>query len=304
MSEGGVKSNRFALVATAVIAGVLLLRMCVFTVQSHELAVVLTFGKPTGEDAAEGAHLKAPWPIQQVVRCDRRLRVLEGPLEELATADKLPILIGSFALWRVRSARTYLEQVDPADIEHRLQGILRSHQAAAIGRTRFGQLVSTDRAELRYEDVERQIRDGLQAEVAPLGIEIELVGIRRLGLPERVTEAVFERMREDRNAAAATILEAGKREAQKIKNQAETERRNRLRAAETAARAALAQAEQDAAVHYRKLGAEPELAVFLKKLEALRQILADPDTTMVFGPGDLPFDLLRGDAAPVGSAGR
>lgn len=296
-----MKGNRFALVATLVIALVLCLRMCVFTVQSNELAVVLTFGKPTGEDAQEGAHLKWPWPIQQVARFDRRVQVLEGPLEELATADKRALLVGTFALWRIKSARTFLEQVDPAEVEHKLERILRSHQAAAIGQTEFGQLVSAEREALRYEAVESQIEAGMKAEVSALGIEVVMVGIRRLGLPERVTEAVFERMREDRNALATTILERGKREAKTIKNRAETERRERILAAETAARGTLAEAEREAAVHYRKLGTEPELAILLKKLEALRRILADPDTTMIFGPGDVPFDLLRADAAPVES---
>jgi modulator of FtsH protease HflC len=300
-----MKGNRLALVATAVIALVLCLKMCLFTVQSNELAVVMTFGKPTGEDAIEGAHLKWPWPIQQVRRFDKRLRVLEGPLEELSTADQRAILVGSFALWRVRSGRQYLEQVDDAEVEHKLQRILRSHQSAAIGRTTFGQLVSAEQAQaLRYEEVEKQIMAGMQAEVEALGIEIEMVGIRRLGLPERVTEAVFERMREERNALASSIREKGKREAKTIEQAARTAADNRRLAARTTARGTLAAAEREAAVHRRKLGTEPELAVFLKKVEALKRILADPDTTMVFGPGDLPFDLLRSEVAPVGSRGR
>ncbi|MBL4849205.1 MAG: protease modulator HflC [Planctomycetes bacterium] len=302
-----MKSNRFALIATAVIALVLCLKMCLFTVQSNELAVVMTFGKPTGEDAQEGAHAKWPWPIQQVARFDKRLRVLEGPLEEIATADKRAILVGTFALWRIKSGRKFLEQIgDPAEAEHKLQRILRSHQAAAIGRTNFGQLVSADRKAqtLRYDQVEEQIRAGMQAEVEELGIEVKMVGIRRLGLPQRVTEAVFGRMREDRNTLATAIREKGKREAETIKQNAETERLKRILAAKAKAKGTLAQAEREAAVHYRKLGTEPELAVFLKKLEALKRILADPDTTMIFGPGDLPFDLLRSEAAPVTSQGR
>lgn len=299
-----MKGNRIALVATAVIALVLCLKMCLFTVQSNEVAVVMTFGKPTGEDATEGAHFKWPWPIQQVRSFDKRLQVLEGPVEEIGTADRRQILIGTFALWRIDSGRKFLEEVDPAEVEHKLLRFLRSHQSAAIGQTTFAQLISAEQSQaLRHEAIEKQIQAGMQAEVEAMGIKIEMVGIRRLGLPELVTKAVFERMREERNALASSIREKGKREAEAIKQAARTESRNRTLAARTEARGTLAAADRDAAVHIRKLGAEPELAVFLKKVEALKRILADPDTTMIFGPGDLPFDLLRSEVAPVTTRG-
>ncbi|MGE0706965.1 MAG: protease modulator HflC [Planctomycetota bacterium] len=296
--------NRLALVVAALVVGLLLLRMTVYTVQSTEVAVLLTFGRPTSEDSAQGAHFKWPWPIQQVKRFDKRLRVLNGPLEELSTADKRAVLVSSFVLWRVASGKTFLEKVDEREVDHKLVRILRSHQAAAIGQVRFGQLVSPDRAQLAYEQVEEQVRQGVQTEVAQLGIEVVMTGIRRLGLPQRVTEAVFQRMKEDRNTLAAQILERGRREAKTIRNKAETERRDRLREARVKARGYMADAERAAQDSYAKMAEEPELATFLKKLEALRNLLRDKSTTLVFDTDLPPFDVLKAETAPVSSEGR
>lgn len=292
-----MRQNRLALIVASLVAVVLVLRMTVYTVQSTEVAVLLTFGKPTSEDSEQGAHFKWPWPIQQVKRFDKRLRVLSGPLEELATADKGVVLVSSFLLWRVASGKTYLEQVDEREVDLKLVRILRSHQAAAIGQVRFGQLVSADRSQLAYQEVERRIREGVQADVAKLGIEVEMAGIRRLGLPQRLTEAVFARMQEDRATLASTILEEGRREARKIKNKAETEKRKRLREAEVAARGFMAKAETEAQVHYAEMAKAPELAIFLRKLEGLRNLLKDKSTTLVFDTNQPPFDLLRAPSA-------
>lgn len=293
-----MRENRLTLAVASVVVLVLLLRMTVFTVQSTETAVLLTFGKPTGEDQAEGAHAKWPWPVQQVKRFDKRLRVLEGPLEELSTSDKRAVLVSTFALWQVEKGKTFLEQVDEREVDQKLRRILRSHQAAAIGQVRFGQLVSADRDQLVYEKVETQIRDSLQKEVDSLGIKVVMVGIRRLGLPQRVTEAVFARMREDRNTLASAILEKGSREAKSVKNLAEREAGARLREAEAKARGHKAKGDSEAQEHYKAMARQPELAVLLKKLEALRVLLKDDSTTLVFDTNQPPFDLLR-STAPV-----
>jgi membrane protease subunit HflC len=299
-----VKENRLALVVAALVAVVLLLRMTVYTVESTEVAVLLTFGKPTSEDSAQGAHFKWPWPIQQEKRFDKRLRVLEGPLEESSTADQRVVLVSTFALWRIESAKTFLEQVDAREVDRKLIRILRSYQASAIGQVNFGQLVSADRTKLAYRQVEEQIRAGVQKDVQGLGIKIEMVGIRRLGLPQRVTEAVFQRMKEERNTLASAILERGRREAEAITQRAETAKGTRLLEAKAAARGYLAQAERTAQKHYQTMAEEPALAIFLKKLEALRNLLKDKSTTLVFDTNQPPFDLLRPEIAPVSTRGR
>ncbi len=303
---GGLAQQRLSLVVAALVVLLLVGRTVVYQVRDSEVAVVLTFGRATRDDAEPGPHLKWPWPIQQVRHLDGRLRVLKTPLEEMATADRRPILVATFALWRVASARALVETAGDTDEASRQLGhALRSRQLETISEYPFGALVSTDRARLRYDEIEGRILEKVRADARRLGLEVEVVGIRRLGLPEAATAAVFERMKKEREARAAELQAEGEAEAGRIRAAAERERDTLLAEARAAARRTLSQAELDARVHYEALAQDPELATFLKKLEALEALLARR-TTLVLDTSGPPFDLLdpRRDAAPGGPAGR
>jgi len=126
---------------------------------------------------------------------------------------------------------------------------------------------------------------------------VRMVGIRRLTLPKAATEAVFERMRADRKRLATRIRREGKEKADAIRRQAEEERSRLLVAAEKDARELLAQADRDASPAYTTMSTDPELAIFLKKLETLEKLLkprpGQPGPTLVMDSSQQPFDLLR-----------
>ena len=295
--------NPLSALMMAGVALVLVIYMFLFTIQENEVAVLSTFGKPTREAVKPGVSFKWPWPIQKVQRYDARLRVFKAPLEQMQTADKRALLVGSFLLWRIDSPQRFLERVREVEVaEAQLEDILRNHQAAAIAGARFGELVSTDPSQLRYAELEARIQEGVAREAKDFGVAVERVGIRRLALPEEITEAVFLRMRKDREALASEIRERGKRAAEGIRTQALEEQSKRLTEARAQARGLLAKAEEKARPHYARMAEEPELAIFLKKLEALEELLGDPTTTLILDSTQPPFDLLRASIAPVRSA--
>lgn len=299
----GVRQNRVTLLVAGVVALVLLLRMVIYEVEESEVAVLLTFGEPTAEDPTPGPSLKWPWPIQQVRTHDSRLRVYRTPLEETITKDSQTVLVGSFVLWRISSASQFEKGLrEVASAEMTLLSTLRSAQKNAVGKLEFHQLVNADPALLRYAEAEQEMLAAMRRELDGRGIEVALVGIRRLGLPENVTDAVFARMREERQALAARVLAEGRAEAGRIRAEAEGRKTALLSAAQAEARRTLAAAEKEIAGHYAVFEEDPELAVFLKKLEALRALL-DQRTTIVFDTQP-PFDLLHeSSVAPVATPG-
>jgi membrane protease subunit HflC len=285
--------NRLSLVVATLVVLVLLLRMTVYTVQDSEVAVLLTFGKPTSDKSEAGLSFKWPWPIQTVKRFDGRLRVLESPLEEMTTADEHAVLVGAFALWRVSSAKVFLEKFKTqADAERYLQRRLRHHQIAVISGTPFGALVSTNRKALKYTDVEDRIKAGLSANANTHGIAISMVGIRRLSLPKSSTEPVFDRMQADRDKLATTILQEGKERADAIRRNAEEERSRLLVQAEKDARDILIKADRDASPHYKAMAKDPELAIYLKKLEATGKLF-EKKATAVLDSSQPPLDVFK-----------
>lgn len=291
-----MRQNRLTLVVGVIVTLVFLLGMTTYEVNEAQVSVVTTFGRATGEVAEPGLHLKWPWPVQDVVTLDRRLHVLQAPLEEMRSQDGRTLLVGTFLLWRVGSAQAFHEKLGGDEAAERLlTTLLRDAQAAAIGEVRFDQLVSAEAEALRHDQVEAAMRTRIRASLAKTdyGVEVETVGIRRLGLPAEATVAVFARMREDRKKAAEVVLAAGRAEAGRIRADAQEARETLLAAARAEARATLGKAEQEAAEHYKVLGQDPELAVFLKEVEALRKVF-DERTTLVFDPTLPPFDLLKG----------
>ena len=289
--------NRLTVVVTALIVVILLLQMTVYTVRDSQVAVLLTFGKPTSQRHEAGLSVKWPWPIQEVKHFDARLQVLRSPLEEIITRDGHPVLVGTFALWKISSAKVFQEKFKTsADAQRFLLRRLRNHQLAAIGVTEFGALVSTNRERLRYKQVEERIRAGLAGDADAAGISVAMVGIRRLSLPERATEAVFERMKADRRKLATTIAQQGREQADAIRRRAEEQRSHLLVDAKKQARALLVDADRKSAPHYAAMAKDPELAVFLTKLEALDKLLRG-SPTVIFDTRQPPFDLLQ---APKG----
>ena len=297
--------NRLTIATAVLVLLVLLVQLVTFQVRETERAVVKTFGKATRDVREPGLYGKWPWPVEQVVRLDARLRVLEGPLQETVTEDKRSVLVACFVTWRIGERPLepvrFLESLGSVQAaELRLQGMLRSAQSAVLGGFPFSALVAPERAQLRWDQVEKRLREHVEPSARDeLGIEIAFVGIRRLALPKDTTENVFARMRSEREVKAAEYLAQGQAEADAIRAEADRFRDTELNAAHADARKLQAETEHENEKAYRVLEEDPELAIFLRKIEALKRGLAGRTTT-ILDTGSPPFDLL----APTSSQSR
>ncbi len=84
----------------------------------------------------------------------------------------------------------------------------------------------------------------------------------------------------------------GMAQAVKIKTDADSKKTELLAAAEARAKAIRGQGDAEAAKYYKMLEADPQLAMFLRDVEALKKILAER-TTIVLSADTEPFKLLR-----------
>lgn len=297
--------NRLTILAAALVVGVLFLELVAFRVRETEVAVVKTFGKATRPVREPGLYWKWPWPVEEVVREDARLRVLEGKLEEALTADRKSVLVSCFVAWKVADPVRYLESVEtPSEAERRLAGLLQSSQRTALGPFPFSAFVATDRAQLLWDRIEDAIRAPLKEKArTELGIDVVLVGIKGLALPKDATDRVFERMKREREVKAAELLSQGQTEAGNIRAAAERERQETLDAASAESRRLLAEADRESEAAYRVFEQDPELAIYLKKIEALKRAL-EKKTTLVLDTTSPPFDLLAPVTSRTASGGK
>ena len=84
----------------------------------------------------------------------------------------------------------------------------------------------------------------------------------------------------------------------RIRSEADSLREQQLARADADARRIRAEADAAAAEFYRVFEEDPELAMFLRKLEVLEETLGFRSTVLL-GPDTEPFDLLRGVPAPA-----
>jgi membrane protease subunit HflC len=266
-----------------------------FQVRQTEIAVVTTFGKYSGSDTNAGFQVRWPWPIQKVYKFDRRVHAFESKFDQSITSDQIPLLAMVYVGWRVAGdGRTFLEKLNGnvAEVERTLEPIVHNAKNEILGQHTFGDLISTNAANIQFDLIEREMLGRVQSRVREdYGIEIELLGIKQLGLPESITSTVFERMRAERGRLSAKYEAEGERDAKNIRTHADGQANAIL--AEALAQAARIQgdAEVQATRHYAAFKENPELAVFLFQLKALEQSLKEK-THLILDQQTPPFNLL------------
>ena len=276
-------------------AGLLLLPMVAFTVHEGEVAVVTSFGKIERAIAEAGLYFRWPWPTQKVHRYDNRLHLLSGTLEQSMMKDGQHILTAVYAGWQIAAPIRFFEGLGSIEsAERHLDGLIRSYKNTALGRYSFSSLVNVDPGKLKFEEMEQAVFDWVGPEaLRRYGINVGFVGFRKIGLPPDITKKVFERMRAEREAISERYISEGKGEAIKIRAQAESERDQILAEAKATAKRIRGDGDAAAAEYYQVFQENPELAIFLKKLEVLEETLTSK-TTIILGTDTEPFDLLRG----------
>ena len=295
MAEKSIFKHWPTMLLGLVVAAILLVAVFSFQLAQTHSAVVTTFGRPALV-TEPGLHFRWPFPFQKVYRFDHRVRCFsggEGKLEETMTGDGHNLLVGIYVNFRIRDAKTFfvtLENLTKA--ENQLNSWMRGAKNAAFGRYRFNQIINTDPAQMKLGEIQSAIRAELARQAEPYGIEIVGVGVNTINVPKTISEKVFDRMIAERKRIADKYIAEGNSEARKIRIKADSERTIKLAEAEAKAKEIRAQGDAEAAQYYAEFRQDPELAAFLRKLDALRTVMKGR-TTLVVDTATPPFDLLK-----------
>ncbi len=271
-----------------------------FRVNFDEVVLVTTFGRASENSVVNqegnqaGLHFKWPWPIQNVLRMDRRFFVLEDLLEQQETKDRHVIIARAFAAWRINNPlRFYRTFRSTEESETFLKERLRASKAE-ISRFTFDDLTNADPEKLKLDEIEQSLLDRMRSDLSghACGIEVASVGISRILLPERITRSVFSRMKQTRKRFAQNARSQGKAIAQSIKAETNSDKQRLLAFAERVAQNIRAQGDAAAAQYYAEYNKNPEFALFLRKLETLEKSLKK-NTTFILDTESEPFDLFK-----------
>ncbi len=259
--------------------------MCTFQVRSTEVAVLKTRGKFTQDNVITepGLKWKAPWPFQSVVITDKRVRVLEDTYEETQTKDSQNILVTTYTCWKVGDAyKFHITSASERDASTKLKTMIQSEKKSVLAQYTLSDLVNTDKEAFRFEEIERTLRDRVNAIAQEQsGIEVVDLGIRRLSFPKNVTEEIFNRMKKREESKAAKFQAEGQADAQAIVARASAISENILAVSNRLADEIKADAQKKVGEYYTKFDKNPELRLFLDRVEAARRILKDRSTIIL-----------------------
>ncbi|MHC2252889.1 protease modulator HflC [Bradyrhizobium embrapense] len=189
----------------------------VFTVQQTEQTIVLRFGEPVDVVTEPGLHFKAPW--NSVINVDKRILDLENPSQEVIASDQKRLVVDAFARYRIKNALRYYTSVGSIQAANlQLTTLLNAALRRVLGEVTFITVVRDDREKLM-----QRIREQLDKEADGYGIEVVDVRIRRADLPEQNSQAVYNRMKTEREREAAEFRAQGDQKAQEIRSKADRE---------------------------------------------------------------------------------
>jgi modulator of FtsH protease HflC len=284
-----------------IFSGILLLlivasMLFVFQVRQSEVAVVTRFDR-INRSGGPGPHFKWPWPIEKVYKIDERIQSLQDQFTEDLTGDNNNLLTSAYVGWSITNVIEFFPKFRNGSIEsaqRMLEGILSSAKRSVVGQHPLSDFVNPDPNELKFDAIERQIQQLVQAQLETnrCGIQINFLGIKKLGLPEGVTETVFSRMISERNMRSKRLEDEGEAEAAKIRSAAVRQASEMLANAQADATRIRAEGEAEAAKILPTFQQNPELAKFLMRIDALTQSLKD-HSTLIFDERTPPFDLFR-----------
>ena len=302
-----MKRSLPSIVAAIIIALILILHMVTFQVRKNEVALVKTFGRiqppdPVKKESPDvktepGLYFKWPWPVQRVTIYDNRIQLSETIGAETPTQDRKNVIVTTAIGWKIADPYTfYIKNTDMKDAEVKLLNRVRNDQTTVIGQYDFASFVSTNPDELKYDEIERKIREAVQS-TAPteFGIDVQYVGIEGLALPKSITTDIFTAMKKEREAEAVRFTSEGESEANRIKAEAEGIAGTIMAFADRQAEQIIAEGKARAAAYNETFKKDEDLAVFLLEMDYMGKILKDR-TTVLFD-AQPPFDLLKEVAA-------
>ncbi|MGP8200965.1 MAG: SPFH domain-containing protein [Limisphaerales bacterium] len=292
-----MKRSRLTIAVAFVLIVIFGLLLFVYQVRKSEVAVVTLFGRVDHVKETPGPGFRLPWPIEKVYKLDQRIQDFEGRFEQVKLPDQNLIFLLVYVGWRIDDPAVFFPKFSNGSVvaaQGVLEDVVRSAKNEVAGQHPFPDFISADEKQMKLTQIEGEILDKVRQRVKDLnyGIGIKFVRIKKIGLPESVTQNVFDRMQAEREYYTAQIRSLGEEESTKIKSAADSAAAKLLSDADAQAYAIRGQGEAQMIKSLQVLQENPELAEFNMQITALAQLLKEK-ATLVLDQSTSPLNLLQ-----------
>lgn len=261
--------KRLAL-AVAVIGALIVIFQTTFIINEKEQAVLIQLGEYIRTIDEPGLNFKIPF-IQSVARMDRRVLVADTPVTEFITLDKEWLVVDSYIRWRIVDPHLFYKAVrDESGARRRLSDVAISRLREELARHNLWDIIGVERKPI-MDTVGRHTDTIARRD---FGIQVIDVRMKRADLPTGIEEAVFARMRAERERMAMESRAEGAQRAKMIRAEADREVVVLLAHAERDSRKLRGEGDATATTLYAAaFEQDPELFAFVRSLEAYQRLL-------------------------------
>ena len=296
-----MNSNLRFILGLAFAAGAFLFANSAFIVPQTSAALVFQFGKLIRQPIDKpGIYFK--WPFFETVTLIEK-RVLDNDLrpQTILASDQKNLLVDAFTRYQIVDPLKFFQALNNTRLANQtLERIVNDRVRSVLSGATSTQIINTGRSQLMSK-----IQEEVNREAQQFGIKVVDVRLSRVELPRETMEAVFNRMKTDRQREAADLRAQGTQLAQSISSSADRDEQIILgeanRKSEEMRGTGDAEKTRILAEAYLR---DPEFSSFFRSLQAYEQSFKQGDTRMILSPDSPFFRYFNGAQPPAATPPR
>lgn len=266
----------------------------IYVVDERQQAILFQLGEVIDVKTEPGLYFKIP-VAHNVRYFEKRILTMntEEP-ERFITSEKKNVLVDLFVKWRIVDVKQYYISVrgDEALAQTRLAQTINASLRDEFGNRTVHDVVSGERDVIM--EIMRQKADN---DARSIGVEVVDVRLKRVDLPQEVSESVFRRMEAERKRVANELRSTGAAESEKIRADADRQREVILAEAYREAQKTMGDGDSQAAATYANaFQKDPEFYAFWRSVDAYKQSFKNKGDMLVLEPTSDFFKYLKNPA--------
>jgi len=179
-----------------VVVVVVILTLAVKIVRQYERAVIFRFGKLLGEKGP-GIFVIIPF-VDRLVKVDLRVRELDVPKQTVISSDNVSLDVDAVIYYKVTDSCKAIVEVE--DYEAATSLLAQTTLRDILGQNELDTILS------KRDELNKEVQEILDAATDPWGMQVVIVTMRDVALPENMLRAIARQAEAEREKRARIIL--------------------------------------------------------------------------------------------------
>ena len=247
-----------------------------FIVRETETAFVVRFGKVVRQVDAAGLYFKTPL-LDKAVVFDKRILQVYSPAKEVIASDQKRLIVDAYAKYKITDTKKFYETLrNENGANVRISAMLDGVMRRVVATNPLSYFLTTQRGQMM-----ENIQNLLAEQTKEFGITIIDVRIIRADLPVENSDAIFKRMRTEREKEAQELRSQGKQEATVIMASADKEAKEIKSKAQMEAQKIMGKADATATQIYANAFAkDPKFFAFYKTMDVYKNSVSNKNVVL------------------------